>query len=660
MEENNNKGTKLKIIIGVVVLIVILTMVITYISPVTMVFIAITVAVAAILTLLVLKFYGDGNRDDNEEESIGDYIDDVSDLDEIRRVINLPIPYGVISDQKKVLLFNKKFTELFDQDAVGEDVGNLIPNFDENETRKTVIISDMFFDVYCSKIVNMEKQKFVYSVCLIDVNERETLKKTHEGERIVTGMIFIDNLDNVVESLSDFHLSILKAKIDQRLGDYVLEHGGILKKFEKDRYLYITNVKSLEGIKEKKFDILNEIKEIKVKDNHIPLTLSIGIGVSYKSLEGSLDNAKDALDLALGRGGDQALIKDGDKYLFYGGKSVEMSHNARIRARVKAEALQMMIANSEEVLVMGHKIPDFDSIGASIGIYRIATDLGKKCRIVMDNPSKAIMTLYDILLNDPNYSEMFVTGTKALELMNDKTLLVVVDTYVTYMVENEDVLENAKEVVVFDHHRKSKDYIEKAVLTYHEPYASSTSELVTEVIRQIDDEPNLRHVEADSLLAGIAVDTKNFGVKAGAITFEAAAYLRRKGADTTRVKLMFKNELEFVKVRAKTVENVEIYKDIAISVCDYGKDGANIIASQAADELLNVVGIKAAAVIYSMNEAIFISSRSYGDVNVQLLLEKIGGGGHQTMAGTKFTDITIDDAVNKLKTAIDEYLEEEN
>lgn len=449
----------------------------------------------------------------------------------------------------------------------------------------------------------------------------------------------------------------MTALIEKRLNDFAAKTGGIIKKFEKDRFVFMLSRKSLEELKEKKFEILNEIKELR-SGEHIPVTLSIGIGISDDSLDDAMKNARTAIDLALGRGGDQVLIKEGEKYLFYGGKSGEISHNARIRARVKADALKELMADSSNIYVMGHKNGDLDSLGSSIGIYAIARDVGKDCQIVIDNVSVGIKRLYQRIQEKNNYDEMFVSGAEALEKITDKTLVVIMDTHRQSMVENVQVLEKAKKVVVFDHHRKSTDFIENAVLIYHEPYASSTAELVTEMIQYIG--VKLKNLEADALLSGITVDTKNFAVKTGAITFEAAAFLRRNGADSVRVRLLFQNDLDAYKAKAVAVKDAEIYHDsIAISVCPSNVENSMLTAAQAADDLLNITGIKASVVLCEQGDIVHLSARSFGDINVQVIMEKLGGGGHLGVAGAQLRDTDIESARLLLKEKIDEYLQEE-
>jgi Predicted signaling protein consisting of a modified GGDEF domain and a DHH domain len=627
-------------------------------SPLLVLFLVLTVIIAVVLMVLIKLVFG--NEFIKDEETYGENcINDFADLGDIKRVINLPLPFAVTDKDRKVIVYNNRFAQLFNKDITGEQMEKLLGSFDEHINKQSASIDSSIFDVYCSKILDKERDKELFSVCLVDISEREKLKKRAENERTVTGLIFVDNYEEVMEVVDESVAPVLSALIDKKLNTYISSLGGIIKKYEKDRYIFAISTEALEKEKEKKFDILNEIKEVRAGE-HISVTLSMGVGISYESLDFSMKNARNALDLALGRGGDQAIIKEGEKYLFFGGKSSEVSHNARIRARIKADALEGVLADASEVFVMGHRIADFDSIGSAIGIYRIARDLGKNCYIVIDEVSKGIRTIYNVIKQNEDYRGMFIGGQEALEIISEKTLLVIVDTYIPNLVENEDLLDKAKKVVVFDHHRKSADFIEKAVLTYHEPYASSTSELVTEVIRHLGDRVSLKDLEADALLAGITVDTKSFGIKAGAITFESAAYLRRNGADSTRVKQLFRNEFNEFKIKAITVGNAEIYMGgVIISVCPSDEEGASVISAQAADELLNIVGIKAAIVVCRVGNDVHVSGRSFGEVNVQVLMEKVGGGGHQTMAGARLENISTEDAVIKLKKAVDEYLEED-
>ena len=576
---------------------------------------------------------------------------------------NMPLPYAIMGNNKKIMVYNIGFKDIFGDIEIGDvSITELFKDYKSYINKQVVTFNNRYFEIYTEKCKAIDASKAsgmkdVYSITLVEVTENRRLLKIIEDIRTVVGLIYIDNYEEVMESIDDSRIPIITALIEKRLNDFALKTGGIIKKIEKDRFIFMFSKKSLEELKEKKFEILNEIKELKAGD-HIPVTLSIGIGISDESLDEAMKNAKTAIDLALGRGGDQVLIKDGEKYLFYGGKSGEISHNARIRARVKADALKELMSDASNIYVMGHKNGDLDSLGSSIGIYSIARDVGKECHIVIDNIAIGIKRLHQRIKEQNIYDDMFISSKEALENITDRSLVIIMDTHRQSMVESVELLEKARKVVVFDHHRKSTDFIDNAVLIYHEPYASSTSELVTEMIRYIG--VKLKNLEADALLAGITVDTKNFAVKTGAITFEAAAFLRRNGADSVRVRLLFQNDIEAYKAKAITVKDAEIYKDnIAISVCPSNVENSILTAAQAADDLLNITGIKASVVMCEQKSVIYLSARSFGDINVQVIMEKLGGGGHLGVAGAQLRDIDITEAKKLLKQKIDEYLQEE-
>ena len=373
-----------------------------------------------------------------------------------------------------------------------------------------------------------------------------------------------------------------------------------------------------------------------------------------------MQSATAALDLALGRGGDQVLIKDGEKYLFYGAKAGEMGRNGRIRARVKADALWELMGGASNIMVMGHRHADLDSLGSCMGICAIARALDKKCHILMNDIGIGIKRLYENMAENGHYETAFIKDAEAWKLMDEKTLVIVVDTHRSSMVESPSVLQAAKQIVVFDHHRKSTDFIDQAVLMYHEPYASSTAELVTEMIQHIGKKIKLKTIEADALLAGITVDTKNFAVKTGAITFEAAGFLRRNGADSIRVRLLFQNDIESYKAKATAVRDAELFLDcMAISECPSNVENSMLTAAQAADDLMNVTGIKASFVCSKVGDVVYVSARSFGEINVQRIMEKLGGGGHFTVSGAQLRGCTVEEAKEKIRGAIEEYLKEE-
>lgn len=488
--------------------------------------------------------------------------------------------------------------------------------------------------------------------------EEHALQTTSTSQNVVVGLIFIDNVTEVLDALEDVCIPTLLALVERKITTFIQELHGIVRKFEKDGYLFIVTEEDLNCLKQKRFNILDQIREIDL-GNTIPVTLSIGVGVHGSTLAESMRYAREALDLALSRGGDQVAIKEHEEYIFFGGTAKEVGSNTRVRARVKAYALSELVGESQNVIVMGHKNADLDSLGACIGIYKIATALGKETNIVLNQITKSTNILYDRLLLDHEYSEgVFLSSEDALSKTNDNTLIVVVDVYTPSVVEFPALLDKAKKIVVFDHHRKGVEFITNAALVYHEPYASSTCELITEMLSYIKIPMKLKPIEADALLAGITVDTKGFKVKTGARTFEAAACLRRKGADSTRITELFKEDRDEYRIKTQSVANAVIFRDnIAISVCEAKGQNQFAITAKVADELLILSGIEASFVLCSIDNKVCISARSIEKINVQVILEKLGGGGHQTAAGAQLSDIDIEKVKELLKTTIEEYLE---
>jgi len=572
------------------------------------------------------------------------------------------LPYAVIDTQKKLLFYNTMFEQIFGEKALKTNqkvFRKLFPHYDVKEQKQTISFKERTFDIYTSFCETKNNTVDTALLCFVETTQYQNLEATLQEQKTVVSLLFLDNYEEVIETLDESRLPILTALIDRKLNNFASSVEGIVKKFEKDRYIFVFSQKQLEILKEKKFELLNQIREITVGE-HIPVTISMGIGVDDKNLEAAMKSAKAAVALALGRGGDQVLIKEGEKYLFYGGKSGEISHNARIRARVKADALWEMIGETNDVFVMGHKKADLDSIGACMGIYTIAQTMEKQCYIVLDQVSPGIKRLYERLEETEEYKTVFITQQQALEKVNEQSLVVVVDTHRPIMTICPQLLDISKKIVVFDHHRKSTDFIDNAVLIYHEPYASSTCELITEMIQYFGEKIKLKPLQADALLAGITVDTKNFCAKTGAITFEAAAFLRRHGADSTRVRLLFQNDMASYQAKASAVKDAKmIYKDIAFSVCPSNVENSVLTAAMAADDLLNIVGVKASFVCCFLEEVVYISARSFGEINVQMIMEKLGGGGHMTISGAQLSHCTIEQAEQKLKEAIESYLKED-
>ena len=574
---------------------------------------------------------------------------------------NMPIPYAVLDIRGHILMYNEPFAKVFSDMEKADAVVEQLKKGGAGKTH-LVEVDGKYYEAalnQCDVEAENGALGMVMNMTMLDVTKEKELEKKLDNSEIVIGMLFLDNYEEVLDTLPEDRQPLLSAVLDRKLTQFATDTNGVMRKLEKDRYIYILSKGDLELLKEKKFDIMNTIREISIGDN-MPITMSMGIGIGGGSLEEAMQSAKAALDLALGRGGDQVLIKDGEKYLFYGAKAGEVGKNNRIRARVKADALWELMGASSSILVMGHRHADLDSLGSCMGICAIARAMDKKCRIIMGEVGIGVKHLHANMVESDHYETAIIKEAEALKMMDDKTLVIVVDTHRPVMVESPQVLAAAKKIVLFDHHRKSPDFIDHAVLTYHEAYASSTAELITEMIQHIGKKVRLKPIEADALLAGITVDTKNFAVKTGAITFEAAGFLRRNGADSIRVRMLFQNDIESYKAKATAVRDAELFQEsMAISVCPSDVENSILVAAQAADDLMNVTGIKASFVCCKVGNLIYISARSFGEVNVQRIMEKLGGGGHFTVSGAQLKDSTVEEAKDKIRKAIEEYLEEE-
>ena len=506
---------------------------------------------------------------------------------------------------------------------------------------------------------DLDEEQVLYTAYFFDETKAKALQKRNIEQRAVTALIYIDNYEDVLDSIEDVRRPMLIALIDRSLEKFAKSIDGVFKKYEKDKYMLVFQRKYLEVMKENKFSILDEIRNIEI-GNEMPVTMSIGVGVHDYAYLQAVEFARMAMDLALGRGGDQAIIKKKDRFSYYGGKTKSVEKSTRVKARIKAYAFRELIEESDRVIIMGHKRQDLDSLGAGIGVYACAKLLEKPANIVINEVTSSVGALHDQILDSKQYPEdIFVTGQEAIAYITDKTLLVVVDVNRPNYTEHEGLFGYVKNVVVFDHHRSSSDLIENPVLSYVEPYASSTCEMVSEIIRYISDKVKLEPIEADALLSGITVDTKNFLVNTGVKTFEAAAFLKRNGADVIRVKSLFKNDMASFKAKATAVKDCHVYKEnIAISVCPSDVENPTVVAAQAADELLNIAGIKASFVLTEIGNTIYISARSLDAINVQLVMESLGGGGHLSVAGAQVVDSTIEGVLESLKKVIDDYLEE--
>jgi len=481
-----------------------------------------------------------------------------------------------------------------------------------------------------------------------------------EDEKLVTGLLYLDNYEEALDSVEEVRRSLLVALIERKLGKYFSEVDCLLKRLEKDKFILVMRQKSLEELKKKRFNILEDVKTVNI-GNDMAVTISIGIGLNAPTYAQSYEYSRIAIDLALGRGGDQVVIKDRDQMTFFGGKSQQMGKNTRVKARVKAHALREFMISNDKVIVMGHKISDVDSIGAGIGIYRAAKSLNKRAHIVVNNPTMSVRPIIDSFRQNSDYDEhMFINSEEARELVDNNTVVVVVDTNKPSYTECEELLHKTKTIVVLDHHRQGSEVISNAVLSYIEPYASSACEMVAEILQYFSDDIRIYNIEADALYSGIMIDTNNFTAKTGVRTFEAAAFLRRCGADVTRVRKMFRDDVESYRAKAETIRNVEAYRGcFAISECpSEGIDSPTVVASQAANELLNVDSIKASFVLTDYQGKIYISARAIDEVNVQIIMERLGGGGHINMAGAQLPGVSVNEAIRQLKATLDQMMNE--
>ena len=596
-----------------------------------------------------------------------------------RLLQELEIPYAVMDQQGKLLWVNLAFTELTGKDKrYHKSVTSVFPGItqeklpkDGGETELHITYEKRNFRVLLravcidellerSQVLEAEESGcFIQVMYLFDETELNEYILKCEDEKMVAGLLYLDNYEEVMESIEPVRRSLLAALVERKMNQYFTRIDGVIRKLEKDKYLLVMRRKSLEILKEKRFDILEEVKAVNI-GNDMAVTISIGIGYNADSYVKNSEYARIAIDLALGRGGDQVVMKDGESIQYFGGKTQAVEKNTRVKARVKAHALKEFMLSKDRIVVMGHKNPDADSFGSAIGIYRAAKTLNKTAHIVLEGQNNSIWPLMEGFLNNPDYDDsMFIDRHEARELVDENTLVVVVDVNRPSYTECEDILYMTKTIVVLDHHRQGSEVIRNAVLAYVEPYASSACEMVAEILQYFADGVRIRNIEADSLYAGIMIDTDNFQQKTGVRTFEAAAFLRRCGADVTRVRKLFRENMNDYRAKGETISNAEIFLDcFAISECpgDY-VDSPTVIGSQAANELLNVIGVKASFVLTEYRGVIYVSARAIDEVNVQIIMERMGGGGHLNMAGCQL-ETGMNEAKRILKDTLTEMLEE--
>ena len=588
------------------------------------------------------------------------------------------VPYALLDNNGKILWMNDAFAKLCGKTRrYRKGVTNLFPDLTkdklpkENEAEVTfqydgkdyrAIMRTMSIQRLLeeSGLIETEGHNDLTALYLFDETEMNQYIRQKEDEKLVTGLLYLDNYEEALNSVEEVRRSLLVALIERKLNKYFGEVDGLIKKLEKDKFILVMRQRSLEELKKNRFNILEDVKTVNI-GNDMAVTISIGIGINAPTYSQNYEYARIAIDLALGRGGDQVVIKDRDQMTYFGGKSQQMGKSTRVKARVKAHALREFMVSKDKVVVMGHKIPDVDSIGAGIGIYRAAKSLNKKAHIVVNNPTMSVRPIIESFRDNQDYDEnMFISSDEARDIVDDNTVVVVVDTNKPSYTECEDLLHMSKTIVVLDHHRQGSEVIQNAVLSYIEPYASSACEMVAEILQYFSDDIRIYNIEADALYSGIIIDTNNFTSKTGVRTFEAAAFLRRCGADVTRVRKMFRDDIQSYRAKAEAIRHVETYKGcFAIAVCPTdGVDSPTVVASQAANELLNIDSVKATFVLTDYQNKIFISARAIDEVNVQLIMEKMGGGGHINMAGAQLPGDTIDEAIGQLKETIDQMIKE--
>ena len=588
------------------------------------------------------------------------------------------VPYALLDYNGKILWMNDAFATLSGKNRrYRKSVTNLFPELTkdklprENEAEATFQYGEKDYRAVMrpisiqrlleeSGLVETEGHNDLTALYLFDETELNRYIRQKEDEKLVTGLLYLDNYEEALNSVEEVRRSLLVALIERKLNKYFGEVDGLIKKLEKDKFILVMRQRSLEELKKKRFNILEDVKTVNI-GNDMAVTISIGIGINAPSYSQNYEYARIAIDLALGRGGDQVVIKDRDQMTYFGGKSQQMGKSTRVKARVKAHALREFMVSKDKVVVMGHKIPDVDSIGAGIGIYRAAKSLNKKTHIVVNNPTMSVRPIIQTFKDNPDYDEnMFINSDEARDIVDDNTVVVVVDTNKPSYTECEDLLHMSKTIVVLDHHRQGSEVIQNAVLSYIEPYASSACEMVAEILQYFSDDIRIYNIEADALYSGIIIDTNNFTSKTGVRTFEAAAFLRRCGADVTRVRKMFRDDVQSYRAKAEAIRHVETYRGcFAIAVCPTeGVDSPTVVASQAANELLNIDSIKATFVLTDYQNKIYISARAIDEVNVQLIMERMGGGGHINMAGAQLPGATMEEAVSQLKITLDQMIHE--
>lgn len=607
--------------------------------------------------------------DSKKSTEITQHIEELTfDIDSTAKktLVNSPFPLAIIETDGSIIWKSTNFINEFGNTDIKNVINNLCKEIKEELDKRIKTIHRQLqigkknYNIIAKFIRKKQKgrkkiNEYIVVIYFIDNTKNIEISKKYEDSKTCIGIISIDNYDETMKGLTAEEKPQVMAKIDTIIQKWISETNGIAIKNERDVYVCIIEQKYVEMLQNKKFEILGEAKEIQIQGPY-QITLSIAISLDGKNNYEKYNTAMATLDIALGRGGDQAIIRKNEKYTFFGGMSVEVEKRTKVKARMVAHALEDLIKESDNIMIMGHTNGDIDSIGSSIGICKFAQNIGKEAKIISNSAGASLQEFMEALNNEEEYKEVMIDRNQALSQVNEKTLLVVVDTNKKSYVDVPELLDKVNKIVVIDHHRRSTDYIENATLTFHEVYASSAAELVTELIQYTTNETILSTFEAESLYGGIMVDTKNFTFKTGVRTFEAAAYLRKNNVDILKVKKWFQTDLERYNMIADVIRNSEIVRDtIGISLYDEENEDSNLICAKSADELLSINNITASFVLGRYKDKVFISGRSIGDINVQIILEKLGGGGHLGVAGAQIEGVSIEEAKKMLIEKIDEY-----
>ena len=618
----------------------------------------------------------------NKSVVLNELVSFATEYGQIQRQLlrELELPYALLDESGKIIWTNKMFEQaLHKEKGYSKPISSIFPDVnvhkllaEEDEASVSISLETGEYTAKIKKISLKEMAQnsdiispegydgYLIAFYLFDETALRIALQENDNQSLAVGMIYLDNYEEALESIEEVRRSLLMALIDRKVNKYIAAVDGICKKLEKDKYLVILRKQAVTQLQSTRFELMEDVKTVNI-GNEMAVTISIGIGLGGLTYSQNYEFARTSVDLALGRGGDQAVVKTPDKISYYGGKSQQVEKSTRVKARVKAHALQEIITAKDSVIIMGHRMADVDSFGAAVGLYRIAKSLDRKAHIVLNQVSTSMKPLVDLFEDNEDYEQdMIVNSAQALELPTNNAVLVVVDVNKPSITECPELLKLCKSIVVLDHHRQGSETIENATLSYVEAYASSTCEMVSEILQYINDGVKVRSDEADCMYSGIMIDTNNFMSKTGVRTFEAAAYLRRCGADVTRVRKLFRDDALEYKTKADAVSQAEIYKtDYAISVCKSNElESPTIVGAQAANELLNIKGIKASFVLTEYQGKIFVSARSIDEVNVQVITERLGGGGHMTIAGCQFEGISISEGIVKIKRCLDEMLEE--